>query len=124
MFRTLLALLLISAPALAGDKPAAHGAAEKKVWRIDSLIATEKAGVITVQAKGAVQTGGWKNARLKLVKSDGHGAMFEFVAAAPPASMTVIDAVVPVTATAQLRGRIASVKAAAEANEMTSQVLR
>ncbi len=115
MFRTLLALLLISAPAFAADK---------KVWRIDSLIATQKNGVITVEAKGAVQSGGWKNARLKLVHSDAHGATFEFVAAAPAPGMTVIDAVVPVAATAQVKGRVASVRAAAEANEMTSQVLR
>jgi hypothetical protein len=115
MFRTLLALLLLSAPAFAGDK---------KVWRIDSLIATQRDGVITVQAKGAVQSGGWKNARLKLLHSDAHGASFEFVAAAPPAGMTVIDAVVPVTATAQVRVHAPAVHAAAEANEMTTQVLR
>lgn len=115
MFRFTLAFLLISLPAFAADK---------KVWRIDSLIATQQGGVITVQAKGAVQSGGWKNARLKLMKNDAHGATFEFVAAAPAPGMTVIDAVVPVTATAQLRGRTASVRAAAEANEMTTQVLR
>ena len=115
MFRALLALLLLSAPAFAGDK---------KVWRIDSLIATQQGGVITVQAKGAVMSGGWKNARLKLVKSDAHGASFEFIAAAPPSGMTVIDVLVPVSATAQVRARAGSVRAAAEENEMTTQVLR
>jgi hypothetical protein len=115
MFRPLTAALLLTLPAQAADK---------KVWRIDSLIATQQGGVITVQARGAVMSGGWKNARLKLVKSDAHGASFEFVAAPPPSSMTVIDAVVPVSATAQIRVRAASVRAAAEENEITTQVLR
>ena len=116
MFRKSLipALLLLTLPALAGDK---------KVLRIDSLIATQHDGVITVQAKGAVMSGGWKNPRLKLVKSDGHGATFEFIAAPPPSSMTVIDAVVPVTATAQIRAKAEAVRASAEENEMTTQVL-
>ena len=115
MFRTLIAALLLTLPAQAADK---------KVWRIDSLIATQQGGVITVQAKGAVMSGGWKNARLKLVKSDAHGASFEFIAAAPPSGMTVIDVLVPVSATAQVRARGGSVRAAAEENEMTTQVLR
>ena len=115
MFRTLIAALLLTLPAQAADK---------KVWRIDSLIATQQGGVITVQAKGAVMSGGWKNARLKLVKSDAHGASFEFIAAAPPSGMTVIDVLVPVSATAQVRARAGSVRAAAEENEMTTQVLR
>ena len=115
MFRILLALALLSVPALAG---------EKKVWRIDSLIATQQGGVVVVEAKGAVQTGGWKNAKLKLVKSDAHGATFEFIAAPPPPSMTVIDAVVPVTAKAELHTHAASVRASAEVNEVTTQVLR
>ena len=115
MLRTLLALMLLTAPAFAGDK---------KVWRIDSLIATQKNGVVTVEAKGAVPSGGWTKARLKLVHSDTHGASFEFIAAPPPSGMTVIDAVVPVAATAQLRNRVVSVHASAEENEMTTQVLR
>jgi hypothetical protein len=120
MFRPLLlAALLLSLPGL--SLPAWAG--EKKVWRIDSLIATQKNGVITVEAKGAVQSGGWTNPRLKLVHNDAHGASFEFVAAAPPAGMTVIDVMVPVTATVQVHGRAPAVRAAAEANDMTTQVL-
>ena len=114
-FSPVIAVLLLTLPAQAADK---------KIWRIDSLIASQKNGVVTVQAKGAVMSGGWKNARLKLVHSDAHGASFEFIAAPPPSGMTVIDAVVPVTATAQFRARTGSVHAAAEENEMTVQVLR
>lgn len=119
MFRPVLALLMFALPAFAADR-----GADKKVWRIDSLIAAQKNGVVTVEARGAVPSGGWKNARLKLVKSDAHGAVFEFVASAPPPGMTVIDAVVPVAASARLRGHVPTVRAAAEANDMTTQVLR
>jgi hypothetical protein len=44
------AALLLTSPALAADK---------RVFRIDSLIATQKGREITLQVKGAVQTGGW-----------------------------------------------------------------
>ena len=68
--------------------------------RVDSLIATQKDGVILVQAKGAVQTGGWTKPHLHVMHGDGHTVTVEFLAAPPPPGMTVIDALVPVTATA------------------------
>jgi hypothetical protein len=48
----------------------------------------------------------------------------EFLATPPPPEMTVIDALVPVAATLQIRGRAESVHVQAEENEITSQVLR
>jgi hypothetical protein len=110
------ALALLPAPAFAADK---------RVYKIDSLIASLKHGVITVQASGAVQTGGWTKPHLHVLHNDGHTITVEFLAAAPPPGMTVIEAIVPVTAAAQIksRGRIASVHAIAEANEITAQVL-
>jgi hypothetical protein len=100
-------------------------AADKRVYKIDSLIATLKHGVIVVQASGAVQSGGWTKPHLHVLHNDGHTVTLEFLAAAPPPGMTVIEAMVPVTATAQIRsrGRIASVHAMADANEITAQVL-
>lgn len=124
MLRAILALFLLSAPAFAGDRFVMASGAEKKVWRIDSLIATLNNGVITVRAKGAVQTGGWHNVRLKLIRSDARGAVFAFVGAEPAPGMTVIEAVVPVSATIQLKSRVASVRVMAQNNEITSQVLR
>ena len=49
-----LSALLLAAPAVAADK---------RVFRVDSLIAAQKDGAILVQAKGAVQTGGWTRAQ-------------------------------------------------------------
>ena len=109
------AILLLSAPALAADK---------RVFRIDSLIATQKGGQVILQAKGAVQSGGWSKPRLHLVHSDGHVMTVEFLATPPPPDMTVIGGLVPVAATAQIRGRAASVHVEADENEITSQVLR
>jgi hypothetical protein len=64
------AILLLSAPALAADK---------RVFRIDSLIATQKGGQVILQAKGAVQTGGWSKPRLHLIRNDGHVMTVEFL---------------------------------------------
>jgi hypothetical protein len=107
--------LFCAAPALA---------AEKRVLRIDSLLASQKKGVISLTAKGAVQTGGWTNPRLHVVRRDGRTLTVEFLATPPPSGMTVIDAVVPVTAEAQVKGRASSVQVLADQNEITSQVLK
>ncbi|HEX4270918.1 MAG TPA: hypothetical protein VHZ32_06010, partial [Rhizomicrobium sp.] len=81
-FPPLIAIFLLStAPALAADK---------RVFRIDSLIATQKHGQITLQAKGAVQTGGWSKPRLHLIHNDGRVMTVEFLATPPPPDMTVI----------------------------------
>ena len=111
----LAALLLATAPV---------SAAEKRVFRIDGLIATQKKGVILLEAKGAVPTGGWTKPRLHLVHGDGHNLTVEFLATPPPPGMTVIDAVVPLTASAEIKAKATSVHVLADENEMTSQVLR
>src|SRR5579872_505263 len=61
----LLALLALPAPALGAS---AAAPAEKLVSRIDSIIATEKDGRVSVQVKGAVMGGGWKRAVLRPTK--------------------------------------------------------
>ena len=99
-------------------------AADKRVYKVDSLIATNKGGAITIQAKGAVQTGGWKNPRLHVLHSDAHAVTVEFVAVAPPAGMTVIEALVPIEAAIKVKGRAAAVRVLADANEMTAQILK
>ena len=77
------------------------------------------------EASGAVTTGGWTKPHLHVLRNDGHTITVEFLAAPPPPNMTVIEAIVPIAATARIksRGRITSVHAIAEANEITAQVL-
>ena len=98
-------------------------AVEKRVLRIDGLIASQKKGVILLQAKGAVQSGGWTSPRLHVIRRDGRTITVEFLATPPPMGMTVIDALVPVTADARVKGRASSVHVLADQNEITSQVL-
>ena len=114
-FPILITALVCASPVLAADK---------RVLRIDSLTASQKDGAILVQAKGAVSSGGWSKPHLHLVRGDGHTVALEFLAAAPPPGMTVIDGLVPVTASFSVKGRATSVRVEAEENEITSQVLK
>ncbi|HET7083313.1 MAG TPA: hypothetical protein VFI23_00970 [Rhizomicrobium sp.] len=98
-------------------------AGEKRVFRIDSLIASQKDGVIQLQAKGAVPGGGWSKPRLHVMHGDGRTITVEFLATPPPAGMTVIEGLVPVAASVDVKGRASSVHVLADENEMTSQVL-
>jgi hypothetical protein len=121
------AVLALPAPALAAI-PAAQ--AEKPVSRIDSLIATEKDGRLTVQAKGAVMGGGWKHAALKPARStapaDAHVLILNFVAEPPDPGQAVIPGLLPVSAAISLKARkgIVSVRAVSASNEVTTQILR
>src|ERR1700753_3074537 len=115
LFPLAASLLLLFSPALA---------VEKRVFKIDSLIVSRKAGVIQLKAKGAVQTGGWTKARLHLLHNDGRVMTVEFLATPPSPEMTVIDGLVPVAAAAVVKGRASSVHVLADQNEMTSEVTR
>src|SRR5258707_9546392 len=96
LFTAFLAALLFATPALA---------AEKRVFRIDSLIATQQDGIILLQAKGAVDTGGWTKPRLHVMHADRRILTLEFLAPAPPPGLTVLDALLPVMATVQVKSR-------------------
>jgi len=102
--------------------------AEKRVYKVDSVIAIVKGRTLTIQVKGAVESGGWKKARLRPLRgapSEAHTTVVEFLATPPPPTMTVIEALVPVQASMRIRARphTVSVRVEAEANEVTSQVL-
>ena len=112
------------------------GAAEKQpapqprlVARIDGLIATQAGGNISIQARGAVDSGGWKAARLRLLKSgagDAHTIVVEFVANPPPPGHAVIEGLLPVAANTVIRTRrgIVSVRVTSGSNEITTQILK
>jgi hypothetical protein len=123
--RPVIAALFVCAalPALG----AAAVAADKRIYRVDGVIATAKAKgrTVVIQAKGAVSTGGWRQGRLHLLHNDGKTLTLEFLAAPPPPDMTVIEQLVPVTATAEIHVRrpVTSVHVVADANELTTQVL-
>ena len=125
----LLAAALAAAIAGPASGAAQEGAmaAAKQIYKVDSVTATAKGRVVTIQAKGAVQSGGWTQAKLHLLHNDGHILTMEFVAVPPPPDMTVIDALVPMKANAEVRtshaATMISVRVQASANEVTAQVL-
>jgi hypothetical protein len=136
----LMAMLAVTGappPALAAEKaPINKPSAIKQpavpprpVERIDSLIATEVAGQLTIQAKGAVGSGGWHGAMLKQLKpgpADLHTIVVQFLATPPPPNRAVIMGLLPIGAKTTLRMRrgIVSVRAVSGSNEITTQILK
>lgn len=116
--------LSLPVPALAAAQP------EQPVSRVDSVIATEKDGHLTVQVKGAVTSGGWKHAALKPVRStspgDAHVLVLDFVALPPDPDEAVIPGLLPVSATITVKARknIVSVRAVSGSNDITTQILK
>ena len=118
-------LLAMPPPALAAVPPV-----EKPVSRIDSLIATEKDGRISVEAKGAVMGGGWKHAVLRPAKGNGpadaHVMVLNFVAVPPDAHAAVIPGLLPVAASITIKARkgAVSVRVVSGSNDITTQILK
>ena len=115
-----IAILLVASiaqPALAADK---------RIYKIDSVVATQKQGKILVQVHGAVQTGGWKGGRLHMIPGDNNRTLtIESLATPPPPNMVVIEALLPVSASAEFKSQgKGAVKVIAYANEMTAQILK
>lgn len=104
--------------------------AEQPVSRVDSVIATEKDGRLTIQAKGAVTSGGWQHAALRPVRStspgDAHVLVLDFVAVPPDPDEAVIPGLLPVSATITVKGHknIVSVRAVSGSNDITTQILK
>jgi len=122
----LLTAMLLALPAHA----ASPILADKRVARIDGLIATAKGNSILVQARGAVTGGGWKHVALKPVKpslpGDAHAIVLEFVAQPPASNQAVIPGLLPVTATLNVKTRkgVVSVRVISAVNEITTQILK
>jgi len=123
----LLAILALPAPALGAS---AAAPAEKLVSRIDSIIATEKDGRVSVQVKGAVMGGGWKRAVLRPTKitlpADAHVMVLNFVAVPPDPGAAVIPGLLPVAASITLKARkgAVSVRVVSGSNDITTQILK
>jgi hypothetical protein len=123
----LVAMMLAAAPLRAAEKPLP--AQPKLVARIDGLIATAAGGRVVIQARGAVDSGGWRTARLRPLKAtqaDAHTIVVEFVAVPPSPNQAVIEGLLPVAAnaTVPLRRGIFSVRAVSGSNEITTQILK
>jgi hypothetical protein len=104
------------------------GAADRLIYKVDSVIATVANGRVSIQAKGAVTSGGWKEVRLKVAHYpvDPHTIVVDFVALAPAANARVIQGLLPVGANIVLpmHSGVVTVRVISDANEMTTQILK
>jgi hypothetical protein len=99
---------------------------DRRIYKVDSVVATVKGRVLVIEAKGAVRSGGWRDGRLHRIHASEPGTVaVEFVATPPSPDMTVIEGLVPISASLKLPAarKLSAVRAAAEANEVTSQIL-
>lgn len=90
------ALLLFSAPVDAAATRA------QLIYKVDHVSVSVEGRKMIVTAKGAVKTGGWQNPHLhvKEVRTpEATTLVIEFLAAPPPKDETVIQALLPVSAT-------------------------
>jgi hypothetical protein len=127
----LFAALAFSSVAVAAKRHAAPAPSQgtptdRRIYKVDSVVATVKGRVLVIEAKGAVRSGGWQNGRLhRIHASQPDTVAVEFVATPPSPDMTVIEGLVPISASLKLPAarKLSAVRAAAEANEVTSQIL-
>jgi hypothetical protein len=119
-----------AAPARARAPAEKSTAAAVPVFRIDGLIATAEGGRLSIQARGAVMGGGWKQAALRPAKGsappDPHVLVLDFVAVPPDPTEAVIPGLLPVSAAISVKTRkgLVSVRVVSGSNEITTQILK
>jgi len=108
----------------------AAAAGLKPIYKVDSVAASIRGNLLTIIAAGAVSTGGWSKARLRL--KPGHKAEtgtleFQFVAAPPAPGTMVIQALLPVTTTLTTKlppYGVTQIKVETETNSETAEITR
>ncbi|MBS0277328.1 MAG: hypothetical protein JSR81_06890 [Proteobacteria bacterium] len=101
MLRRVFAILATSGILVLAATGFAAAASPKIVYKVDSVAASIKHNKLTIIAAGAVSTGGWSNARLRLKshKPEGGVLEYELVATPPAPDAMVVQALIPVRAT-------------------------
>jgi hypothetical protein len=124
--RRSLALGFAAVFAIAPAAAAPHKATPEPVYKVDSVITTNEEGKLVVTARGAVNSGGWTNPRLRPKASkDAHVMAFEFVAVPPPPDAAVIEALVPIearTIAPRPAARISEIRVDAASNDADVQI--
>jgi hypothetical protein len=121
------AMAMVATLALpAGAQPASRPNPPQLIARVDSLIATVDRGNVLIQARGAVDSGGWRQGRLRPVKGDSHTIVVEFVATPPDGNRAVIEGLLPIHAatTLGLRRGVVAVRVISGSNEITTEILK
>jgi hypothetical protein len=127
MLRGAIAILFACSLAVGADIGSAAAAGLKLIYKVDSAAVSINGNKLTIIAAGAVSSGGWGKARLRLKshKPEGDTLEFEFVAPPPPPSATVIQALIPVgvTTTTKLPPYgVTEIKIDAETNSFTAPI--
>ena len=113
--------------ALAAATATAASAAPQLVMRVDSVTAKVINHRLVVQAKGAVNTGGWSRPRLHLTTHvpESPDEVIEFQASPPLDNAVVIQALLPIETTAVFplpRYGTVRVKVTSESNAVTAPI--
>lgn len=105
----------------------ANAAKQRLVFRIDKVTAVTEGTRLTVDASGAVQTGGWSHPRLRPKPSapEAHVFQMEFLAEPPPPKRIVINELLPIKV--EYRGPLPkygtfAISVISQTNEITTQI--
>ena len=121
----LAAALTFATAAQAAPVPTDHNTL---IYKVDSASAQVTGRKLTITAAGAVSTGGWHNAQLRIDPQHGPETdtlIVEFVGTPPPSGAAVIQALLPISTTVTVnlpRYPVNKVKLVAETNSLIAAV--
>lgn len=113
---------------LAAATAAAAPLPPKLIYKVDTITVKTSGNNLVVTATGAVNSGGWTLPHLRMRETraaESDTATVDFLATPPPTNVVVIQALVPVTATARFplpRYGTVQVQVVAESNSVTAPV--
>jgi hypothetical protein len=121
-------LVAAAALVLAAVTATAAPAAPKLIYKIDTVSAKTVGKKLVVTATGAVNSGGWSAPLLRLKEvrvAESDTEVIEFLATPPAADAVVVQALIPIAATATFAlppYAVVQVKVVAESNSVTSPI--
>jgi hypothetical protein len=113
---------------LAAATAAAAPLPPKLIYKVDTITVKTSGNNLVVTATGAVNSGGWTLPHLRMRETraaESDTATVDFLATPPPTNVVVIQALVPVAATARFplpRYGTVQVQVVAESNSVTAPV--
>ena len=130
MLRRAFTILIAGGFLAAANVGFAAAASPKPIYKVDSVAVSVRGHRLTIIAAGAVSTGGWSKARLRLKpghKPETDTLELQFVAAPPGPNAMVIQALIPVSATLTTRlppYAVTQIRIDAETNSETARITR
>ena len=128
MLHRAFAILVAGGLLAAANAGFAAAASPKLIYKVDSVAASVQNNKLTIIAAGAVSTGGWSKARLRLKpghKAEDDTLEYEFIATPPAPDAMVIQALIPVSTTLVTKlppYGVTQIKIDAETNSATADI--